>query len=205
MYYGTNLETQEQIMIDRKKPVISANRIIFGQAGAGKTFLIQDEIRHIFSEEEDSVFELTNGNQLLFTLEALRRNHEKGRKTWIFIDEISVMMHKHKSAELLCKLAGTAEQYSGILTLATQDMCSLFETEAGKIILTDMNFLTFLSLTQNERKVLCRYFKEIVPECVIERYCGDVSHGNGIFVMDSKLLNPDNAQHIEVMPFVFRK
>lgn len=204
LYYGTNPETQKQITIDRRNSAVSANRIICGKSGTGKTFLIHDEIKHIFAEAEDAVFELTNENQLPFTLEALQRNHEKGRKTWIFVDEISAMLYNCKSAELLCKLAGTAERYSGILTLATQDMCSLFETETGNIILTDMNFMTFLSLTQKGRKVLCRYFGEIIPECVIERYCKDVPCGNGISIMESKLLNPDSTSHIEVVPFVFQ-
>lgn len=205
MYYGTNPETQEQIIIDRRNSAVPANRIICGQAGTGKTFLVQEEIRHIFSECEDSVFDLTDAKQLPFTLEALCRNHEKGRRTWIFIDEISKMIHNDRSAELLCKLAVTAEWYSGILTVTTQDMCSLFETDTGNSILTDMNFLTFLSLTQKERKVLYRYFGELVPDCIIEQYCSDVPCGNGIFIMDSKLLNPESTPHIKVMPFVFRQ
>lgn len=205
MYYGTNPETQEQTVIDRRNSAVSANRIICGQAGAGKTFLIQNEISHIFSETEDSVFELTDGNQFPFTLEALHRNHEKGRKTWIFIDEISKMLKNQEHSELLCKLADTAERYSGILTMATQDMCGLFETETGNIILSDMNFLTFLSLSQHQREVLCRYFGEIVPESVIEKYCGDVPCGNGIFILDSRLLKPDSISQIEIMPFVFRQ
>lgn len=203
MYYGTNPETKKQIVMDRKNAVVSANRIICGQTGAGKTFMMQNEISHIFSETEDSVFELTDGKQLQFTLEAIQRNHAKGRKTWIFIDEIHKMLKHQQYAELLCRLADTAEQYSSILTMATQDMCSLFETETGNMFLSDVNFLTFLSLSQEQCAVLCRYFRDIVPECVVERYCGDVSCGKGIFVVESKLLNPDSVSHIEVMPFVF--
>lgn len=203
MYYGTDSETKKQIVMDRRNSVVSANRIICGQAGAGKTFLVQNEISHIFSETEDSVFELTDGRQLPFTFEAVQRNHAKGRKTWVFIDGISKMLKHQQYAELLCRLADTAEQYSCILTMATQDMCSLFETETGNMLLSDVNFLTFLSLSQEQREVLYRYFREIVPECVIERYCGDVPCGNGIFVMESRLLNPDSVSHIEVMPFVF--
>ena len=113
----------------------------------------------------------------------LARNREKGKNTYIFIDEIYLLFAYEYTAEFLYKLWKRIRKYGGYVTGITQNVEDLLQSKKARTMLSNSEFVTMLAQSTSDRDELARLLNISNEEC---RYITERSTGEGIIHVENK-------------------
>jgi hypothetical protein len=113
----------------------------------------------------------------------LSENREKGRATWIFVDEIYLLFADEYCLNFLKQLYKRARKYGGVLTGITQNVEDLLRNDDCRTMLSNSAFLMLLKQAPADLAKL----KETLHFTESEAYYADnVKPGQGLLVLGGK-------------------
>ncbi len=130
-------------------------------------------------------------------------NHRQGRMTWIFIDEINPILHDETLTELLYQIHLGARKQSCTVTLSTQFVDEINNSDIVRSLLFNTNFLTLLSIPKDDREVIYKYYEKELPKSVIDKYCDNALYGTGINIINGRLFGDEYSNEM-IIPFRFK-
>lgn len=83
-------------------------------------------------------------------------NRNKGRRTWIYMDEIYLLFQNEYSANFLFELYKRARKWGGIPTGITQNVEDLLKSELARRMLSNSDFLLMLNQAPSDRAELAQ-------------------------------------------------
>jgi len=86
----------------------------------------------------------------------ITRNREKGKRTWIYMDEIYLLFNNEYSANFLFELYKRARKWGGIPTGITQNVEDLLRSELARRMLSNSDFIMMLNQAPSDRAELAR-------------------------------------------------
>ena len=107
---------------------------------------------------------------------------------WIYADEIQHILRDKYVTGLLYDIFTSEKTHNCIITLSTQAVSNLTSEDIGKHILMQTNFLTFLSISEDDREIILRYFGKLISESVLNEYCGSFCCGTGLHFINNKFI-----------------
>jgi len=84
------------------------------------------------------------------------RNREKGRNTWIFVDEIYLLFQHEYSANFLFTLWKRVRKYGAYATGCTQNVEDLLQSHTARTMLANSEFLIMLNQAATDRLELAK-------------------------------------------------
>lgn len=82
--------------------------------------------------------------------EKIKRNHEKKRRTYVYIDEIYLLLKDEYSANFLYEFWKWARKYGAVLTGMTQNVSDLLRSQKGCTMLSNSEFFIILGQDSND-------------------------------------------------------
>ena len=122
-------------------------------------------------------------------LNRITKNRAKGRKTFIFIDEIYLLFMQEYSAQFLYTLWKRVRKYGAFCTGITQNVGDLLESPTAQTMLSNSEFLIMLNQAALDREDLGKLL-QISEEQM--NYITDVSPGCGLIKVGSSLVPFEN-------------
>lgn len=123
-------------------------------------------------------------------LNRITANKERGKKTYIFIDEIYLLFKQHYSAQFVSQLWKRVRKYNAVCTGITQDVADLLQDHYAEVMLTNSEFIIMLSLAATNRARLVQLLN-ISPDQ--ERYITDADVANGLIKVGSSIVPFSNT------------
>lgn len=121
----------------------------------------------------------------------LTLNKQIGRYTWIFIDEVHILLANPYSAEYVAKFYKVGRKFLGMNTIITQNIADMLENEQGRKILSNSEFAVILKQKALDLPHICGIFNISEEE---SRYIeGDAKAGEGLLVFGSDVIPFSNA------------
>lgn len=84
-------------------------------------------------------------------LNRITENRAKGRKTYVFIDEIYLLFQHHYSAEFLFKLWKRVRKYGAFITGITQNVDDLLQSHTARTMLANSELVIMLNQAPTDR------------------------------------------------------
>ena len=84
----------------------------------------------------------------------ITENRAKGKKTWIYMDEIYLLFSNEYSAQFLYELYKRARKWGGIPTGITQNVEDLLKSDTARSMLANTEYIMMLSQAASDRKEL---------------------------------------------------
>lgn len=135
---------------------------------------------------------------------AVYNNYRHRRMTWIYIDEICPILRDETITELLLEMVKRARIHVCTVTLSTKYLDEIHKYYIGKFILCNTNFLTLLSIPEDDREIIYTYYRKKIPKSVIDKYFGDsVLHGTGLNIIYNGLFGEYSYFNEMFIPFKF--
>ena len=115
----------------------------------------------------------------------LTENRAKGRKTWIYMDEIYLLFSNEYSSNFLFELYKRARKWGGIPTGITQNVEDLLRSQTARAMLANAEFIIMLSQAASDRAEL----KDIlnISDELME-YVTSVDKGHGLISYGGSLV-----------------
>ena len=104
-------------------------------------------------------------------------NGQKGKRTWLYIDEMHLLMQTERSASYISSIWKLARKWNGIPTAMTQNVEDMLKTENSRTLLNNSPFLLLLGQTDINREQLSNIFN-ISP--IEQRYIARPKPGTGL-------------------------
>lgn len=121
----------------------------------------------------------------------LTLNKQIGRYTWIFIDEVHILLANPYSAEYVAKFYKVGRKFLGMNTIITQNIADMLENEQGRKILSNSEFAVILKQKALDLPHICGIFNISEEE---SRYIeGDAKAGEGLLVFGSDVIPFSNT------------
>ena len=121
----------------------------------------------------------------------LTLNKQVGRYTWIFIDEVHILLANPYSAEYVAKFYKVGRKFLGMNTIITQNIADMLENEQGRKILSNSEFAVILKQKALDLPHICGIFNISEEE---SRYIeGDAKAGEGLLVFGSDVIPFSNT------------
>lgn len=121
----------------------------------------------------------------------LTSNKQIGRYTWIFIDEVHILLANPYSAEYVAKFYKVGRKFLGMNTIITQNIADMLENEQGRKILSNSEFAVILKQKALDLPHICSIFNISEEE---SRYIeGDAKAGEGLLVFGSDVIPFSNT------------
>jgi type IV secretory pathway VirB4 component len=83
-------------------------------------------------------------------------NRAKGKRTWIYLDEIYLLFANEYSANFLYELYKRARKWGGVPTGITQNVEDLLKSETARSMLSNTDFVMMLNQATSDRIQLAR-------------------------------------------------
>ena len=123
----------------------------------------------------------------------LTLNKQIGRYTWIFIDEVHILLANPYSAEYVAKFYKVGRKFLGMNTIITQNIADMLENDQGRKILSNSEFAVILKQKALDLPHICGIFNISEEE---SRYIeGDAKAGEGLLVFGSDVIPFSNTIH----------
>lgn len=114
----------------------------------------------------------------------ITENRAKGKKTWIYLDEIYLLFANEYSANFLFELYKRARKWGGVPTGITQNVEDLLKSETARSMLSNTEFILMLSQAPSDRAELGSLLSisdELLSYVTnVESGCGLVAYGGSI-------------------------
>ena len=110
-------------------------------------------------------------------------NKKLGKYTWIFIDEVHILLANNYSAQYVAKFYKVGRKFLGMNTIITQNIADMLENEQGRKILSNSEFALILKQKALDLPHIANIFNISEEE---SRYVeGDSPVGQGVLVFGS--------------------
>ena len=117
----------------------------------------------------------------------LSENRDKGRKTYIYFDEVHLLFQNEYSLDYLRMLWKRARKYGGVLTGITQNVEDLLKDDKSRSMLSNSEFLVLLKQNPTDAAKLQDILHFTDSEI---QYVNDTPAGHGILVLGGKTKIP---------------
>lgn len=116
----------------------------------------------------------------------LAANKKKQKYTWIFIDEMHILLTNPYSAQYIAKFYKVGRKFYAMNTVITQNIADVLENEQGRKILSNSEFAIILKQKPLDLPHICSIFGISKEE---SRYVeGDAPMGQGLLVYGSDVI-----------------
>lgn len=113
-------------------------------------------------------------------------NKQIGRYTWIFIDEVHILLANPYSAQYVAKFYKVGRKFLGMNTIITQNIADMLENEQGRKILSNSEFAIILKQKALDLPHICNIFN--ISEEESKYVEGDAPAGQGLLVYSSDVI-----------------
>ncbi len=159
IYYANNAISKNLIMVNRAE-LLNGNSFITGVSGSG-TFAnetnVDTKTRLICYDIHDLGRALMPIGMLVVLDNILNRitaNKARGRKTYIFIDEIYLLFKYEYSANFLFTLWKRVRKYGAFITGITQNVEDLLQSHTARTMLANSELVVMLNQAATDREEL---------------------------------------------------
>ena len=123
-------------------------------------------------------------------LNKIIENRKKGRKTYIFIDEIYLLFMHEYSAQFLFKLWKRVRKYGAFCTGITQNVEDLLQSHTARTMLSNSEFIIMLNQAATDRKELAKLLN--ISDLQMS-HITNVDPGHGLIKMGPNLVPFENS------------
>jgi len=128
---------------------------------------------------------------LEYVWQRVSRNKEKGIRTWVWIDEFSIMFNDgagkttHRSGEFFAKVYKRIRKYGGVPTAITQNITEVLTSTQAKTMLLNSEFVVLLQQRKEDMDTLTKLFSLSPSQ---EAYLKTGKKGSGLIVCGRKII-----------------
>ena len=122
-------------------------------------------------------------------LNRITRNRQKGKQTFIFIDELYLLFLHEYSSQFLYKLWKRVRKYGAYCTGITQNVADLLQSYTARTMLSNSEFIVMLNQAATDRIELAKLLN-ISNEQL--SYITNVDAGHGLIKVGSNLVPFEN-------------
>ena len=115
----------------------------------------------------------------------LLTNRQKGRETWIFVDEAYLLFRSPYSANFFYKLWKRIRKQNGFATAITQNVEELLKSDTARLMLANSEYLVLLNQADSDQEELARLLK--IPAEQLS-YVDNVPQGHGLLKCGSHIV-----------------
>ena len=110
-------------------------------------------------------------------------NKKLGKYTWIFIDQVHILLANNYSAQYIAKFYKVGRKFFCMNTIITQNIADMLENEQGRKILSNSEFAIILKQKALDLPHICNIFN--ISEEEAKYVEGDPPSGQGLLVFGS--------------------
>lgn len=118
-------------------------------------------------------------------LTRVMRNFRKGKITFVYADEFALLFQDEETGKFFGNLWRRIRKYNGFCTGATQNVEEVLDSESGRAMLSNTDFVVMLNQSPTNAARLSKLYK-ISP--TQEIYFRDVQPGHGLLKVSSALV-----------------
>ena len=118
-------------------------------------------------------------------LNRISRNRKKGKRTYIFIDEIYLLFKYEYTSRFIYELWKRIRKYGGCATGITQNIEELLSNEKARLMLRNSELIILLNQSPTDRKELAELLKLSETE---ENYITNVGIGEGLIKVKNSII-----------------
>ena len=118
-------------------------------------------------------------------LNRISQNRQKGKNTYIFIDEIYLLFKYHYTSEFIYKLWKRIRKYGGCATGITQNVDELLKNQKASLMLSNSELIVMLNQSPIDREQLAKLLK--ISEMELP-YITNVMAGEGLIKIRDSLI-----------------
>lgn len=109
----------------------------------------------------------------------LSQNQQKGKNTWLWIDEFHILLANQFSADYIAKIFKIGRKYGALPSVVTQNIADVLKSEQGQKILSNSEFAVILKQKLLDLTPICKIFDISSEEA---KYVIDSPQGQGLLV-----------------------
>jgi len=118
-------------------------------------------------------------------LNRITANKEKGKNTFIFIDEIYLLFKNEYSANFISSLWKRVRKYGAFCTGITQNVDDLLQSHIARTMLSNSEFIVMLNQAATDRMELCELLNISDGQA---KYIKDVPAGSGLLKIGNSMV-----------------
>ena len=122
-------------------------------------------------------------------LNRITRNRQKGKQTFVFIDELYLLFMHEYSAQFLYKLWKRVRKYGAFCTGITQNVLDLLQSTTARTMLSNSEFIIMLNQAATDRIELAKLLNISDQQL---SYITNVEAGHGLMKIGSSLIPFEN-------------
>lgn len=135
-----------------------------------------------------------SGVSMLIILENIKsiinRNSAKGTATWLYIDEIHILLKSPYSRDYLITLFKLVRKQGGICTGITQNVCDLLKDDDTSTLISNSEYTMFLKQAAPDAALLLKTFTGMNREHI--NYVSNAVPGTGLVRFGGAIIPMDN-------------
>jgi len=135
-----------------------------------------------------------SGVSMLIMLENIKKrineNAKKGIATWLYIDEIHVLLNSPYSRAYLIKLFKMVRKLGGICTGITQNVCDLLKDDDTSTLISNSEYTMFLKQAAPDASLLLKTFEGMNAAHL--KYVTNAQPGTGLVRFAGNIIPMDN-------------
>lgn len=113
------------------------------------------------------------------------RNYKQGKITFVYADEFALLFQDEDTGKFFSNLWRRIRKYNGYCTGATQNTEEVLESESGRSMLANTDFVVMLNQSPTNAERLAELYKITENQ---EKYFKDVQPGHGLIKMGGVLI-----------------
>ena len=165
---------------------------LFWRKETNKTYRFSDV--NYATRTEDEQEEFFAPLAMLVMLEAIQQkiieNGEEGRSTWLYVDEVHVLLRSPFSTDYLQQMWKKVRKQGGLCTGITQNIIDVLRSETATTMLSNSAFVLLLNQSNKDIEKITEAL-EISPEQL--NYVIDLPSGTGLLRFGKKIVPFDNT------------
>ena len=119
------------------------------------------------------------------------KNHEEGKRTWLYIDEFYLMMQKPSSSEYISQIWKRARKWNGVPCAITQNVEDMLNSEQARTVINNCSFVIMLGQSAINKQQLSQMFNISPTE---QKYIASARPGRGLIrTADEDLIPMDDS------------
>ena len=128
---------------------------------------------------------------LEYVWQRVSKNRDNGIRTWVWIDEFSIMFNDgagkttHRSGEFFAKVYKRIRKYGGVPTAITQNITEVLTSTQAKTMLLNSEFVVLLQQRKEDMDTLTKLFSLSPSQ---EAYLKTGKKGSGLIVCGHKII-----------------
>lgn len=112
-------------------------------------------------------------------------NHEKNKRTWIYIDEFYIMMQRDSSASYISQIWKRARKWDGFPCAITQNVEDMLKSEDARTIINNCSFIILLGQAPLNKQQLSNMYS---LSSVEQKYISSAKPGMGLIYTNENII-----------------